>query len=709
MAQSKPVQAPNPKSGKAVRKSPVETTGSGGETHQVADDGAAADYLTTNHGVPISDNQNSLKAGSRGPAMLEDFVLREKIFHFDHERIPERIVHARGSGAHGFFECTDAIPELSKASLFSKKGKRTPLFTRFSTVAGGAGSVDTPRDVRGFAVKFYTDEGNWDLVGNNIPVFFIQDAIKFPDLIHSVKMEADRGYPQAASAHDTFWDFISLMPESTHMIMWAMSDRTIPRSLRMMEGFGVNTFRLVNAQGQSQFVKFHWKPKLGMQSTCWDEAVKIAGADPDFHRRDLFEAIDGGNFPEWELGIQTFDERWAQKQPYDVLDATKLIPEEQIPVRIIGRMVLDRNPDNFFAETEQVAFLPSNVVPGIDFSNDPLLQGRLFSYLDTQKSRLGTTNFHQIPINAPKCPMHNFQRDGMMQTMVPEGRANYEPNSLAEVGEPGGPREAPAHGFSSFSVNDERNDTTQKLRVRAELFKDHYSQAALFFHSQTENEQAHIASALVFELSKVTLEHVRSRMLSRLRNVDETLARRVAKGMAMDLPPKAAAALEPVDLGISDALSIQKNAKALLVGRKIGILFDEGSELSFINDLKAAIVKAGGGVMLIAPKVGGIKVSEGVLKADGQLAGTPSVLLDAVALILTETAAKKLSKDGAAVDFVRNAFGHLKAIAHNPESQILLDVSGVVADGGITSLGAEFVTAASVRHYSREPMVRDLA
>ncbi|MFN3627565.1 MAG: catalase, partial [Parvibaculum sp.] len=452
--------------------SPIsETEGNAGELHQDvpadADHDAAQSHLTDNFGHRISDNQNSLKAGERGPTLLEDFVLREKIFHFDHERIPERIVHARGSGAHGTFEVTKAIPEWTKAALFQKKGNSCPAFVRFSTVAGGSGSVDTPRDVRGFAVKLYTEEGNWDLVGNNIPVFFIQDAMKFPDLVHSVKMEADRGYPQAASAHDTFWDFISLMPESMHMIMWAMSDRGIPRSLRMIEGFGVHTFRFVNAKGEGKFVKFHWKPVLGLESTTWDEAVKIAGADPDFHRRDLWEAIDSGNFPQWDLGVQVFDEAWASKQPYDVLDATKLIPEEEIPVEVIGRMTLNRNVDNFFAETEQVAFLPTNILPGIDFSNDPLLQGRLFSYLDTQKSRLGTTNFHQIPINAPKCPFHNFQRDGLMQTLVPTGRANYEPNSLAEAGEHGGPRACPETGFTSFRENAERNDPTEKLRVRA--------------------------------------------------------------------------------------------------------------------------------------------------------------------------------------------------------------------------------------------------
>ncbi|AYJ86947.1 catalase [Sphingomonas paeninsulae] len=679
--------------------------GSGGETHQQAD---GRPHITTNHGVRISDNQNSLKAGDRGPTLLEDFVLREKIFHFDHERIPERIVHARGSGAHGFFECTVAIPELTKASLFQKKGERVPLFTRFSTVAGGAGSVDTPRDVRGFAVKFYTQEGNWDLVGNNIPVFFIQDAIKFPDLIHSVKMEADKGYPQAGSAHDTFWDFVSLMPESTHMVMWAMSDRAIPRSLRMMEGFGVHTFQMINAKGETTFVKFHWRPKLGMQSTCWDEAVKIAGADPDFHRRDLFESIESGDFPEWELGLQVFDEEFAAAQSYDVLDATKLIPEEVLPLRIVGRMVLDRNVDNFFAETEQVAFLPTNVVPGIDFSNDPLLQGRLFSYLDTQKSRLGTTNFHQIPINAPKCPFGNFQRDGMMQMMVPKGRANYEPNSLGANGEDGGPRESPKTGFATITTNDDRNDPTQKLRVRGALFADHYSQARLFFRSQAPIEQAHLASAIVFELSKVALEPVRLRMISNLRNVDEGLAKRVADGLAMDLPAASKPAKAPIDMEVSDALSIVKKGDPAMPGRKVAILFDEGSDKAEIDAVVKSVEAAGGSALLIAPKVGGISVKGGTLKADGQLAGSPSVLFDAVAIILTKAAAAKLSKEGAAVQFVMDAYGHVKTIGHNTGAQALIDKAGVEPDEGVVSL-ADFAKVAPKRHWDRESKVRTLA
>ena len=686
-----------------------ETTGAGGEVHQDADGkGGAGLVLTDNFGHPIADNQNSLKAGARGPTLLEDFILREKIFHFDHERIPERIVHARGSGAHGVFECTRAIPELTTASILQKAGATCPVFVRFSTVAGGAGSVDTPRDVRGFAVKFYTETGNWDLVGNNIPVFFIQDAIKFPDLVHAVKMEADRGYPQAASAHDTFWDFVGLMPETMHMIMWAMSDRTIPRTLRTMEGFGVHTFRLVNARGEGRFVKFHWKPVQGIESMVWDEAVKTAGADPDFHRRDLFEAIASGNFPSWDLGVQVFDEEFATAQPYDVLDATKLIPEEEIPVEIVGRMTLNRNVDNFFAETEQAAFLPSNVIPGVDISNDPLLQGRLFSYLDTQKSRLGTTNFHQIPVNAPKCPFHNMQRDGLMQTMVPRGRANYEPNSLAEAGEDGGPRAAPAIGFASFPENGERNAPQEKLRIRAELFADHYSQARMFYLSQTANEQAHIASALVCELSKVTLDHVRSRVVSRLRNIDEDLAKRVADGLAMPLPDKAPAARKPVELPISDALSIQKNAVPTFAGRKVGILFAEGSDKAMIDKLVSGITKAGGAVFLVAPKAGPIKVKGGMLKADGRIDGSPSVLFDAVASVLMPDAAAALAAQGAAVQWFMDAYGHCKTIAHCKGTQILLDKAGIEPDAGVIP-NEELLSAGPARHWAREPQVRDLA
>ncbi|SDD99691.1 catalase [Paracoccus isoporae] len=675
--------------------------GNAGERHQLATGDTQA--MTTNFGVPISDNQNSLKAGARGPTLLEDFVLREKIFHFDHERIPERIVHARGSAAHGYFECTDPIPEISRASLFAEKGKKTPVFTRFSTVAGGAGSVDTPRDVRGFAVKFYTDEGNWDLVGNNIPVFFIQDAIKFPDLIHSVKMEADRAYPQAGSAHDTFWDFVSLMPETLHTLIWAMSDRGIPRSLRMMEGFGVHTFKLVNAQGEEQFCKFHWRPKLGTQSFIWDESAKAQGADNDFHRRDLWEAIERGDYPEWELALQIFDQDLADSLPYDVLDATKIIPEEVVPLRVVGRMVLDRNPDNFFAETEQSAFLPSNVVPGIDFTDDPLLQGRLFSYLDTQKSRLGTTNFHQIPVNAPKCPFANMQRDGMMQTMIFKGRANYEPNSLNDAGEDPGPRPVEA-GFHTA----EQRVEGKKLRIRPESFADHYSQPRLYWNSVTDNERAHIASAITFELSKVSLDHVRERVLSHLRVLHEDLGRRVADGLGIELPEAAEPAKAPIDLDVSDALSIQKNWPATLEGRQIAILFDEGSSKSEIESLKSAVESAGGTAMLVAPKVGGIPLDQGEMTADGQLAGSPSVLFDAVALVLTGDAAQKLAKNSAAIGFVSDAYAHLKAIGASEGAQALLDKAGVEKDDGVTDI-AGLLEAAKLRYWDREPKLRDLA
>jgi catalase len=678
----------------------------GGETHQVAQ--GKVPTLTTNQGIPIPDNQNQLKAGPRGPVLLEDFVLREKIFHFDHERIPERIVHARGSAAHGYFELYDSLSDVTSADLFQRKGEKTPVFVRFSTVAGGAGSVDTPRDVRGFAVKFYTKQGNWDLVGNNIPVFFIQDAMKFPDLVHAVKMESDRGFPQAASAHDTFWDFVSLMPESTHMLMWAMSDRTIPRSLRTIEGFGVHTFRLVDAAGKSTFVKFHWKPKLGLQSTVWDEAIKLAGADPDFHRRDLFEAIARGDFPEWELGLQLFDEKLADSLPYDVLDATKIIPEEIVPVRRVGRMVLDRNPDNFFAETEQVAYCPANVVPGIDFSSDPLLQGRLFSYLDTQLKRLGSPNFHQIPINQPKqCPFQNFQRDGHMQMQQPKGRANYEPNSLAEVGEDGGPRENPELGFKSFR----EPIAAAKQRVRAESFADHYSQARLFFRSLLPPEQAHVASAFTFELSKVQLDHVRQRMLGNLRNVDESLATRVAQGLAVPLPAASKPAAPVQDLEPSPALRIVGNMKDTLQGRAFGILIAEGSDGAAIEQIKSAAEAAGAAVKLVAPKVGSIKLLDGKeIKADGQLQGTPSVVFDAVAVVLSAAATKQLMNEAAAVQWLMDAFGHLKAIGSNPEAKPLLDKAGVVPDEGVLGLSpTELIAAAKKRYFDREPKVRILA
>jgi catalase len=689
-----------------ARKAPGRhAVGLGGELHQTTDTTDSTNRITTNHGVPISDDQNSLRAGDRGPTLLEDFVLREKIFHFDHERIPERIVHARGSGAHGYFECTSPIPEMTKASLFQTKGLRIPVFARFSTVAGGAGSADTPRDVRGFAVKFYTEEGNWDLVGNNIPVFFIQDAIKFPDLIHSVKMEADCGYPQAASAHDTFWDFVGLVPESTHMLLWVMSDRTLPRSLRMMDGFGVHTFRLVNQSGGTRFVKFHWRPTNGVQSTLWDEAVKIAGADSDFHRRDLHDAIEAGDFPAWDLAVQVFDDQFADAQPYDVLDATKLIPEEDVPLQVIGRMILNRNPDNFFAETEQVAFLPTNIVPGLDFSDDPLLQGRLFSYLDTQHSRLGTTNFHQLPINQPKCPFANFQRDGHMQTLVPSGRANYEPNSLDLGGGYPGPREDPNRGFSSTPTMAKDVD---KIRGRSERFADHYSQATMFWESQTVHEQAHIASAFVFELSKLTLPHVRTRILANLGNVSSELALRVAAGLGLDAPeasPRLRPSYQPTT---SKALSILANAVPTLKGRKIAVLVDDGTVKRELEELTRDLTERGASVSTIAPRVR-VRIGTSMRAVDGQLAGSPSCLFDAVALLLSANAAEQLASDMGALQFVQDAYSHLKALGSNEASQPLLDRAGVKPGDGITRLGSAFCDAASQRFFERESTVRRLA
>ena len=674
----------------------------GGELHQIAS--GEHPVITTNQGVALSDNQNSLRANPRGPTLLEDFILREKITHFDHERIPERIVHARATGVHGFFELTASLKRYTTAKILTEVGEKTPLFTRLSTVAGGAGSVDTPRDVRGFAVKFYTKEGNWDLVGNNIPVFFIQDAIKFPDLIHAVKMEPDRGFPQSATAHDTFWDFISLTPESMHMVMWIMSDRTLPRSLRMIEGFGVHSFRLINDAGASTFVKFHWRPKLGLQSTIWDETVKISGADQDFHRRDMFDAIAAGNFPEWEFAVQLFTQEEADRFPFDHLDATKLIPEELVPLKVIGRMVLDRWPNNFFAETEQVAFCPSHVVPGIDFSNDPLLQGRLFSYLDTQLSRLGSPNFHQIPVNAPKCPFANHQRDGHMQMAQPVGRIAYEPNSLSE----NSPRETPKGFHSAAAV-----ETGEKVRIRAESFADHYSQARQFYLSQTAYEQAHIASALVFELSKVEHAHVREAMVGHLRHIEKDLANRVAAGLGFDKLPDAPTVAAPVlKLEPSPALQIIGKMKDTLMGRAIAILIAEGSDGAVIKKIKKAAIDAGATVKIVAPKVGGTKLADGsMLTADGQLVGTPSVLFDAVAVILSDEGAKALSMESAAIDFVRDAFGHLKAIAVDKGGQVLLKIANVGKDAGVVDANdkAAFIAAAKTRQWAREKSVRTLA
>jgi catalase len=681
--------------------------GEGGELHQIAQ--GDTPVLTTAQGGPVSDDQNSLKIGPRGPTLMEDFHFREKIFHFDHERIPERVVHARGYGAHGFFENYKPLSKYTRADLFQRAGERTPAFVRFSTVAGSKGSADLARDVRGFAVKLYTQEGNWDIVGNNIPVFFIQDAIKFPDVIHAVKEEPDRAFPQAQSAHDNFWDFISLTPESMHMIMWVMSDRAIPRSFRFMEGFGVHTFRLINAKGESTFVKFHWKPKLGLQSVLWNEAVKINGADPDFHRRDLWTAIKTGNFPEWELQLQLFDQAFADSFEFDILDPTKLIPEEILPPIPVGRLVLDRMPDNFFAETEQVAFMTQNVPPGVDFSNDPLLQGRNFSYLDTQLKRLGSANFTHIPINAPKCPFHHFQQDGHMTMRNPVGHVNYQPNSFGA-----GPRESPKRGFTPFAEGEQGD----KRRLRAESFADHYSQARQFFISQTRGEQHHIAAALTFELSKVETPVIRERMVSHLLNIDETLANKVATSLGLKAMPKPADAAMPTrqDLEASTKLSIVENGPERFEGRKLGILVTDGTDAAILKALKAALNKEGATFEIIAPKVGGAKASDGSwIEADQMIDGAPSVLYDAVALLPSQGAMDDLIQESTARDFVADAFAHCKFIGHVEAVAPLFEKAGIAEadfdEGFVLLASAKDIAGFSkklgkLRVWGREPNVK---
>ncbi|CAN5713739.1 catalase HPII [soil metagenome] len=677
---------------------------------------AGGHVLTTNQGVQIADNQNSLKAGLRGPTLLEDFILREKITHFDHERIPERIVHARGSGAHGFFEAYDPIPQYTKAAPFKEAGKITPVFVRFSTVAGERGSVDTARDVRGFAVKFYTDEGNWDLVGNNIPVFFIQDSMKFPDLIHAVKPEPHHGMPQAASAHDTFWDFISLMPESTHMIMWVMSDRALPRSYRMMQGFGVHSFRLVNAQGESHFVKFHWQPKLGTHSLVWDESAKIQGADNDFHRRDLWEAIEAGEYPEWELQMQIFTEEDAEKFSFDVLDSTKLIPEELVPLIPVGRMVLNRNPDNFFAETEQVAFCTAHVIPGIDFSNDPLLAGRIHSYVDTQITRLGGPNFHEIPINSPVAPVHNNQRDGLHRQALHRGRVAYEPNSLGG----GCPHQAGAEtGFVSFP----EPVFEDKLRGKPEKFAEHYNQATLFFESQTAVEQAHIVGGLRFELSKVTVPAIRERMLASLANVSLDLAQQVADGLGMALPealPKAVSAPIEPEIKQSPALSLKaRPGDGSIRTRKIAILVAPGVDAASITTVQKALLDAGAVPRLVGIRLGAVVAEDGsTLEPDASMENSPAVLFDALVLPGGEAGVTALMGVGNTMEFVTNQYRHCKTILAFGESKMLLDKAGIQetlpsgdADPGLLmrdvadadTAAAEFIAAVGMhRHDVRE-------
>ncbi len=672
--------------------------------------------LTTNQGVMIGENQSSLKAGLRGPTLLEDFILREKITHFDHERIPERIVHARGSAAHGFFECTKALADITRASLFAEVGKQTPVFVRFSTVVGERGSTDTARDVRGFAVKFYTDEGNWDLVGNNMPVFFIQDAMKFPDLVHAAKPEPHFAMPQAATAHDTFWDFASLMPEITHMLMWAMSDRAIPRSYRTMQGFGVHTYRFVNAAGESQFVKFHWNPKAGTHSLVWDEAVKISGADSDFHRRDLWEAIEAGAYPEYELGLQIFTEEQAEGFSFDVLDATKIIPEELVPVVPVGRMVLNRNPDNFFAETEQVAFCVAHVVPGIDFSNDPLLAGRIHSYVDTQISRLGGPNFHEIPINAPVAPVHNNQRDGMHRQAIHRGRVSYEPNSLGG----GCPFQAGSKGFVSFPEPREAGD--HKIRGKAERFADHYTQATLFWNSQSDVERQHIVNAFRFELSRVQTPAVRERMVSGLLNVARELAEAVAAGLGIrELPlamPKVLTRDITPEVSVSPALSLfARPGDGSIRTRRVAIAVADGCDGDAVSAIANRLTDEGAVPRFVSTTLGSVQPASGnAIEVDISFEAGPAVLYDALVLPSGADAVEALVADGRTLEFVKDQYRHCKPILALGESSRLLQACGIetTAPGGHADPGLilapdaasaidDFVAAmAKHRHFARE-------
>jgi catalase len=668
--------------------------------------------LTTNQGVPVAQNQDSLKAGLRGPSLLEDFILREKLTHFDHERIPERVVHARGSAAHGYFECTKAFGKYTRAVPFAEVGKRTPVFVRFSTVIGERGSTDTPRDVRGFAVKLYTEEGNWDLVGNNMPVFFIQDAMKFPDLIHAAKPEQHHAMPQAATAHDTFWDFASLMPEITHMLMWAMSDRAIPRSYRMMQGFGVHTFRLVNARGQSVLCKFHWNPKQGTNSLVWDEAVKISGADPDFHRRDLWEAIEAGAYPEWELALQIFTEEQAEQFSFDVLDATKIVPEELVPLVPVGRLVLNRNPDNFFAETEQVAFCTAHVIPGIDFTNDPLLQGRIHSYVDTQLTRLGGPNFHEIPINAPIAAVHNNQRDGMHRQTIARGRVAYEPNSLAG----GCPFQAGKAGFVSFP----EPIAADKLRGRPDKFADHYTQATLFYRSQTPVEQAHIVNAFSFELGRVQSNAVRERMVAGLVHVDRELAAKVADGLGMAVPdplPRVLAKPAKPEVELSPALSLAaRPGQVGIETRRVALLVGDG--VAGALDAHRVLADQGAVPRVLAAKLGTVETADGAaLSVDARIDTMPSALFDGVVLPDHPSSIAALIGNGRVLEFVKDQFRHCKPILAIGEARRILDAAGIPAalpsgepDSGIVRSDATSDRAvrafsdalASHRHFARE-------
>ncbi len=672
---------------------------------------ATGQALRTNQGVKIADNQNTLKAGPRGPSLLEDFIMREKITHFDHERIPERIVHARGTGAHGFFQTYENHAALTKAGFLQDPGKKTPVFVRFSTVQGPRGSGDTVRDVRGFAVKFFTDEGNFDLVGNNMPVFFIQDAIKFPDFVHAVKPEPHNEIPTGGSAHDTFWDFVSLVPESAHMVIWAMSDRAIPKSLRSMQGFGVHTFRLINAEGKSRFVKFHWRPTAGTCSLVWDEAQKLAGKDTDYHRRDLWEAIEMGDYPEWELGVQIVEEENEHDFDFDILDPTKIIPEEIVPITPLGKMTLNRNPDNFFAETEQVAFCPGHIVPGIDFSNDPLLQGRLFSYTDTQISRLGGPNFHELPINRPVAPFHNGQRDAQHRTTIDKGRASYEPNSI----DGGWPKETPPAaqdgGFESYP---ERIDAA-KIRQRSESFSDHFSQARLFFNSMSEHEKEHIIAAYSFELGKVEREFIRAREVNEiLANIDLTLAKRVAENLGLPAPAKGTVEVRKTSLEQSPALSQANLLPGNIKTRKVAILAANGVDAAAIDAMKKALEAEGAHAKLLGPTSAPVKTADGkALPVDASMEGMPSIAFDAVFVPGGAASITALSGDGVALHYLLEAYKHLKAIALHGEAKQLQDLLKLDADAGLlqgVDVGALtkpfFAAIGEHRVWAREPKAK---
>ena len=695
---------------------------------------STGEIITTNTGVKINDDHNSLKAGDRGPTLMEDFIFREKITHFDHERIPERVVHARGSGAHGVFRVYESMEKYTKAGFLTDPSRETPVFVRFSTVAGSRGSTDLARDVRGFATKFYTEEGIFDLVGNNMPVFFIQDALKFPDLVHAVKPEPHNEIPQAASAHDTFWDFISLMPESTHMVMWLMSDRAIPRSFRMMEGFGVHTFRLVNAANESCFAKFHWKPLLGVHSVAWDEAQKISGKDPDFHRRDLWDAIESGNFPEWELGVQIVAEADEHKFDFDLLDATKIIPEELVPVQRIGKLTLNRNPDNFFAETEQAAFHIGHIVPGIDFTNDPLLQGRLFSYTDTQLIRLGGPNFQEIPINRPINPVHNNQRDGFMRQTINRGRSSYSPNSLGG----GDPAQAKAAegGFTSYT----EKISAVKVRERSRSFFDHFSQATLFYNSQSDAEKQHLIDAFRFELGKVETVAIRQRMVGILTQVDKDLAAQVAHGLGLEVPETPEKPINhsvPADADreryepfppkapvpdISPALSMANTVKNSIKTRKIALLAADGVDAASLTTVKDALEAAGAIPEVIAPHLGNILAEDNTpIPVVRSFLTAASVLYDAVYVAAGVNSVATLEADADAVHFLNEAYRHCKAIAaHTGALQVLeatyffkklpedtsaesVLMEGVIVSGDMAELSATFIKAiAQHRFWERE-------